>query len=59
MNENYIHLPTRKLAQWEGLLGMKFDWLKLKGLGLPHLHVEAVQEVEPVISAKGDLTFLR
>jgi hypothetical protein len=40
-----------KLGEWEGvLLRMNFHWLRLKILGLPHLHGEAFQEIEPVIS---------
>ena len=41
------------------LLRVKFHWLKFKVLGIPHLHGEAFQEVEPVISAKDYMTILR
>ena len=35
------------LGEWEQVfLGVNFHWLRLKILGIPHLH----EEVEPVIS---------
>lgn len=39
-------------GEWEGvLLRVMFHWLRLKILGIAHLHGEAFQEVKPVISA--------
>lgn len=31
---------------------VRFHWLRFKVLGIPHLHEEAFQEVEPVISLR-------
>jgi hypothetical protein len=46
------------LGEWESvLLRIKFHWLKV--LGIPHLHGGAFQKVEPVISVKDFVTFLR
>jgi hypothetical protein len=38
------------LGKWEGvLLRAKFHWLRLKILGIHHLHGEAFKEVESII----------
>jgi len=36
------------VGEWEGVLRVKFHWLRLKVLRISHLHGEAFQEVEPV-----------
>ena len=41
------------LLVWGGVLfRVKFHGMKLKVLGIPHLHGESFQKVEPLISAK-------
>ena len=48
------------LGEWGSiLLRIKFHWLRLKALGISHLHGEAFRKVEPVISTKDFMTFLR
>lgn len=55
VNKDYI-----KLGKWEGFfLRVKFLWLRLKALGVPHLHVDIFQEAEPLILPKNCVTFLR
>jgi hypothetical protein len=42
-----------ELREWEGVfLRVQFYWLRPKVLGIPYLHGEAFQEVEPVISPR-------
>ena len=48
------------LGEWGSiLLRIKVHWLRLKVLGISHLHGEAFRKVELVISAKDFMIFLR
>lgn len=47
-NQGHIYM---NISEWEGgFLRVRFHWLELKLLEIPHLHREAFQEVEGVIS---------
>lgn len=41
------------------VLRVKFHWLWIKALGMPHLHGKVFPEVEPLISSKDSVIFLR
>jgi hypothetical protein len=47
VNKDYINL-----GEWEGVLRVKFHWVRFKILEIVHLHEEASQEVEPIISTR-------